>query len=170
MAGEQDITEHLHRYRECCRGLWNNFLRAPDFERAGAFDEICAVLFDELVVRYTGRQYHPRRLGPEPISFLRVVPLADSTPIMIRHLRSTAGNNYWDDPVGTVPAAATMTFIECFDWDVLASIDMQYVRVRIEDFPSHPELAGRDALIEAHYVSLRAVPASGAEHEERDPA
>lgn len=153
MSGAESATEFLHRYREACRGLWNNFLRSDDWERVKVFDEICTTLFRELVLSPLGKGDF-NRVDHEPIPFLRVSPHAASVPAMIKHVRSTTTNIYWDDPVDRVSRDATMLFIDCFDWDVRSSIDMQYVRVRIAGFAAHPEVAGRDALIDARYVEL----------------
>ena len=116
MSREVDVTEPLHRYRECCRGLWNNFLRAPNFDRVEVFDEVCRALFLEIVLRLSGRHEYVRTEGA-PIPFLRVVPTIETIPAMVRRATSTERNAYWDDPVGRVPRSARMLYLDCFDWE-----------------------------------------------------
>ena len=59
-----DVTEFLHTYRECARGVWNNFLRADaDFNRIDAFTVICEDLLNELVLHRLGKGQYRRITG-----------------------------------------------------------------------------------------------------------
>ncbi len=77
------------------------------------------------------------------------------TPILIQKPRPGAPTGYWDDPVNVMkPGAAELAFIAYFDWDAMDYIDLKYYRVRIMKFDAHPELIGREALIERQYCRV----------------
>jgi hypothetical protein len=68
---------------------------------------------------------------------------------------SQDGNKYWDDPVDRVEGGQIdPRFIEFFDWNQLAARDFQYYRVKINSFPKHPHLVGREALLEIRYAGV----------------
>jgi hypothetical protein len=129
----KDVTLLLNTYRECARGVWNNFLRADadsdgvadaDFDRVDAFSALCEVLLAELV------------------------------PIMINR-PSQDGNKYWDDPVGQIgQEGVKLLLIDYFDWDQMGFIDFQYYRVKVIGFEQHPHLVGREALLDVHHGNV----------------
>jgi len=49
----------------------------------------------------------------------------------------------------TVRPGKVVTF---FDWDSLDLVDWRYVRGIVREWPSHPEMVGKHALIETIYV------------------
>lgn len=151
----EDVTHLLNSYRECARGVWNNFLRPEaSFDRIDAFSALCERLLAELVLRPLGRPGHRKVAPSEPYPFLRVVPTADSMPIMINR-PSKDGNKYWDDPVTQIgPQGVKLLLIDYFDWDQLGFIDLQYYRVKVESFDKHPHLVGREALLEVHHAKV----------------
>jgi hypothetical protein len=61
---------------------------------------------------------------------------------------------YWDHPIVEITKDAQLSFVRFFDWDVLAVRDYQYVRIRIDAWPAHPEIIGKHALIEARSVAF----------------
>jgi hypothetical protein len=151
----QDITDRLNKYRECARGIWNNFLRSDiDAETHDSFSAICEHLMQELVLKTIGRPEH-RRAGPdEPYPFLHIVPVAPTVPIMINR-PSHDRNKYWDDPVRDVSQRGSdLLFIDYFDWDNIGFIDFQYYRVAIAGFDGQPHLAGRQALLDVHNAQV----------------
>jgi len=69
--------------------------------------------------------------------------------------RQVAPTGYWDDPVNFIkPKEAELQFIACFDWNQMDYIDLRYYRVKIASFDTHPELVGREALIERQHAAV----------------
>ena len=151
----QEVTNLLNTYRESARGLWNNFLRVEaDFDRVDAFAQICEGLFGELVLRPVGKRGYSKPGVDDPYPFFRLLPTVDSVPIMINR-PTQDGNKYWDDPVTRVSTQGTrLLLIDYFDWDQLGFIDLQYYRAKVAGFEKHPEVVGREALLEVHYVKV----------------
>jgi hypothetical protein len=148
------LDESLDRFRIASRELFNHYFRATDRDArvgwtlAERFSEVEAVLFQKLVTEPF--QLPNIRYG-EPISAIHVRPTTDRTPIM---LNREIDSGYWDFPLETVTREADLAFVRYFDWDQLAYRDNQYVRVRVEAWPSHPEAVGKYALIETQYVEF----------------
>jgi hypothetical protein len=151
----QDVTPLLNSYRECARGVWNSFLRADaDFDRVDGFSALCERLLAELVLRPLGKLGHRKAAPGDPYPFLRVVPMADPVPIMINR-PSKDGNKYWDDPVTQVGREGVkLLLIDYFDWDQMGFIDLQYYRVKVIVFDKHPDLVGREALLDVHHAGV----------------
>jgi hypothetical protein len=150
----EDVTHLLNSYRECARGLWNNFLRQgadfDRFDRIDAFSAICAHLFDEIVLRPLGKLGHGRQTPNDLYVFLNVVPTVDPVPIMINR-PSDDGNKYWDEPITRVsPQQVKLLFIDYFDWGQMGFVDFEYYRVKVISLDSHPDLVGREALLAVH--------------------
>ena len=61
-------------------------------------------------------------------------------------------SGYWDHPQNEVNRDAVLAFVTFFDWDSLDLVDWRYVRVIVREWPSHPELVGKHALVETIYV------------------
>ncbi len=125
-----------------------------DFDRVDAFSALCEILLAELVLRPLGKAGHRKAAPGDPYPFLRVVPTADSVPIMINR-PSQDGNKYWDDPVTRVgQEGVKLLLIDYFDWDQMGFIDFQYYRVRVIGFDQHPHLVGREALLDVHHAKV----------------
>jgi hypothetical protein len=73
----------------------------------------------------------------------------ETAPIMLNRETSSG---YWDHPVTEVTRQAELCFLAFFDWDQLGYKDNRYVRIRVNRWPSHPEVVGKDALIDTQYV------------------
>lgn len=151
----EEVTHLLDSYRECARGVWNNFLRpGANFDRIDAFSVLCEGLLAELVLRPIGKLGHRKATPIDPYPFLLVVPIADPVPIMINR-PSQDRNKYWDDPITQVgPEGVRLFFIDYFDWDQMGFIDFQYYRVRVAGFDKHPHLVGREALMDVHHARV----------------
>jgi hypothetical protein len=151
-----DISIHLINFRIASRELFNNHFRIADpWENTDVawpleirFSEVEEVLFQKLVteaaalapVRYTELQSSIQ---------VELNGATDSVPIMLnREIKS----GYWDYPIKKVTRDAHLWFLEFFDWDSLSYHDNQYVRVHVQDWPSHPETNGKQGLIQARYV------------------
>lgn len=160
----KDITDAFELYRESVRHLWNTFFlirvqKAETFDQkwdlADQFQEANALLLKSLILTELDEACCEMRSYADLTHLLRVVP--DSTrevPIMVNR-PSSDGNKYWDEPLNRVMASdVILEFLECFDWDQIAYRDFAYYRVKIRSFHLHPNLVGREALIEARYVRL----------------
>jgi hypothetical protein len=152
----QDITKTMHEYRECVRGLWNRFLlpNAPrsDFDAVERFQDLSAQLFDELVLRPLAAPFQ-QRTRSTPYAFLRVQPTSEPAPLMIN--RTAPRGGYWDEPItGLACSGLSLAFVEYFDWDDFDYIDLQYYRIVIEACDEHPQLIGREALMEVHHARI----------------
>lgn len=157
----QDVTALLSRYRECARMLWNSFLREDaDYQTVDVYEDIRRRLFDEIVLAGVDKGESTKASPDDAYEFLRVVPRAEEIPIMINR-SSSPGSGYWDDPVDRIGATdAELHLIDFFDWEQMGYRDFHYYRVRIENFTKHPDLNGRQALVEVHHagVFLEAAP------------
>lgn len=158
------LNDMMNRFRLASRELFNHFFHVSGATGRGAppdapaadggeawdlemrFSHVEQVLFEKLVCE-------PARLTHAPYGGLQpeiLVQLnSDFCPIM---LNREVNSGYWDFPIREVTRDARLLFFRFFDWDVLAYRDNRYVLVRVDDWPSHPETAGKQALIETQYL------------------
>jgi hypothetical protein len=161
-----EATQLVNAYRECARNLWNIYFRellSPEnqWDVADEYDEICVMLFSSLVLaplgQYTAKKAHAYDKSPQPLPFLRVIP-SSSTGVTIHVNREVTCTGYWDYPFKIVkPSDAVLQFIDHFDFDCLGFRDFQYCRARIAASDHHPELIGRDALLDSNNVRIEHV-------------
>jgi hypothetical protein len=156
----KDISSIFDHYRVSARAIWNAaFWPDPDFHNWDSIDqfhEIERLLFQELVLAKLDREWPLQDIFRNAIPFFRIVPtIRDGTPIMIQNPRPGAPTGYWDDPVNIVkPEEAELIFIAYFDWNKMDYIDLRYYHVKITSFDGHPELVGREALIERRCAAV----------------
>jgi hypothetical protein len=157
----RDISSIFDHYRVSASAIWNTaFWPDPDFRNWDSIDQfrdIEKLLFQELVLAKLEREWPLQKIFADAIPFFRVVPTIEhGTPIMIQKPRSGAPRGYWDDPVNAVkPAEAELIFIAYFDWNEMDYIDLRYYRVKIASFSAHPELIGREALIDRQSAAVQ---------------
>src|SRR6267143_2163773 len=146
---EAAVTGPMNAYRECARGLWNNFLRSgADFDVMDDFSTLCGTLFANIVLRPIGEYGFRRQSAGDPYPFLRVTPTVDPVPIMINR-PSKDRNKYWDEPVLKLGLRGLeLLFINYFDWDSFGYIDLQYYRGKIVRSEEQPQVNGREALLD----------------------
>lgn len=150
-----DVSEILDHYRMAARSLWNTaFWAVPDLrttEATDQFEEIKLILFDGLVLARLEQQCVPAQLFRSPLPFLRVTPSSPTVPILINNPRPE-GPGYWDYPLNHVDSdKVEMHFIDFFDWNQFNYVDFHYCRVKIAKLRAHPDVEGREALIERQY-------------------
>ena len=63
-----------------------------------------------------------------------------------------------------------MQFIAYFDWDQMDYIDLRYYRVKIASFDAHPELVGREALIERQHATVHLSDEIGFARSQNEPS
>ncbi len=160
-ADMKDVSSVFDHYRSSARAIWNTaFWPDGDFRNWDSIDqfhEIEKLLFDALVLAKLDREWPLCDLFVNPIPFFQILPsIAHGTPIMIQKPRPGAPTGYWDDPVNLLkPSEAELQFIAFFDWNQMDYIDLRYYRVKIVNCDAHPELVGREALIERQHATVR---------------
>ncbi|HYL85229.1 MAG TPA: hypothetical protein VE263_13415 [Candidatus Angelobacter sp.] len=156
----KDVSGIFDHYRTSARAIWNTaFWPDEDFRNWDSIDqfhEIEKLLFEELVLAKVEKDWPFQDLFRNAIPFFNVVPsLVHGTTILIQKPRPGAATGYWDDPVNFVkPGEAKLLFIAYFDWNQMDYIDLRYYRVQIASFDAHPELVGREALIEREHAAI----------------
>jgi hypothetical protein len=156
-----DVSKIFDHYRASAREVWNTaFWPDPDFRNWDSIDqfrEIEKLLFQELVLGKLDREWPLQNTFKDAIPFFHIIPtIGHGAPIMIQNPRPGAPTGYWDDPVTIIkPGEAELVFIAYFDWNEMDYIDLRYYRVRITAFSAHPELVGREALIEREHATVR---------------
>jgi hypothetical protein len=155
----KDVSNLFDHYRISACSIWNTafwpIAELRDWDCVDQFDEIKRILFDQLVLFRIGRDFALKDIFRVPISFFHVVPAGESSPVMIQNPRPNQPRGYWDHPLKCIgPQEAEMYFVDYFDWNRFDFVDFQYYRVIIAKFDAHPELAGREALIERMNASV----------------
>lgn len=174
-AAMKDVSRVFDHYRSNARTLWNTaFWPDPDFQNWDSIDqfhEIEKLLFQELVLARLDREWPLCDLFVCAIPFFQVSPsIAHGTPILIQNPRPGAPTGYWDDPVNLIkPRQAELLFLAYFDWDQMDYIDLRYYRVKIVSFDSHPELIGREALIERQHATVHLTDEIGYAPSDKEP-
>jgi hypothetical protein len=164
------LTSQIHEFREAARHLWNSYMRTDaTWDTADEFTTITAILFSESVLRRAGVEARPIPLdhGTEVLTEYRIFA-GHSGRLPLHANRDIPASGYWDHPVAWIAPekAPTIHPICFFDFDVLGWRHIQYYRVRIVESSSHPELNGREALIECGHVDIEvcaAQPATAAD-------
>jgi hypothetical protein len=155
-----DLDALINRFRIAARELFNTYFRVDDpyknngWSGAERFSDVEVLLFEKLVAEVAGLSIVGYgNLQPEIRVSLRQG--LDHAPIMIN--RET-DSGYWDHPIREVTPDAKLVFIRFFDWDQLDYRDNRYVRVQVEKWASHPEIEGKQALVNAGSVRFGRAP------------
>lgn len=154
----EDISSIFDHYRMSARAIWNTaFWPDVDFRNWDSleqFNEIQKLLFAELVLAKTGREWPPQNLFKNAIPFFHIIPRGHE-PIMIQNPRSEVATGYWDHPVNSIkPGQAELQFIAYFDWNRMDYAELRYYHVKIANFEAQPELVGREALIDREHAAV----------------
>lgn len=151
-----DLDQRMSRFRLASRELFNGYFRLEnatastdvDFQTdswsaAHRFSEVQDILFEKLVLEPAdlAGTYGVRN------SKIQVVLTSDFTSIMVNRSPGT-----WDHPLNEVTRDVRLEFISFWDWDELAYRDNRYAHVYIAEWTKHPEVEGREALIETQYI------------------
>jgi len=155
----KDVSGVFDHYRVSARTIWNTaFWPDADFrnwDSVEQFYEILRILFRELVLGKVDKDWPLHDIFEIAMPFFHVVPSHD-VPIMIQNPRSDRQRGYWDHPVNRIkPAEAELHFLAYFDWNRMDYADFRYYHVEIASFDAHPELVGREALIERQHASIQ---------------
>jgi hypothetical protein len=91
----------------------------------------------------------------DAIPFFQVVPAVETAPMMIQNPRPGKPRGYWDHPINRVShREIEMHFVGYFDWNRMDYAELRYYHVLIARFDAHPDLVGREALIEREHASV----------------
>ena len=114
------------------------------------FSAVQNVLFQNLVMEPASLD-NVSYGNPQPEILVDLRPGIESVPASINR---EMNSGYWDYPVREIPRGSKLFFVSFFDWNQLDYRDNEYVRIQIDDLPSHPEARGKHALIEWRYVTF----------------
>jgi hypothetical protein len=154
----KEISDVFDHYRVSASAIWNTAfwpdVELRDWDSVEQFDEIQRILFSELVLRKTEREWPMQDVFQKAIPFFRIVPTFDA-PIMINNPRSPRETGYWDHPVNRVkPSESELQFIAYFDWNRMDYVDLRYYRVKIIRFDGQSDVVGREALIDRDHATV----------------
>jgi hypothetical protein len=155
----KDVSGIFDHYRLSARTIWNiAFWPDADFrnwDSIDQFDKIQKILFSKLVLGKVAMEWPLQHIFENAIPFFHVVPSIKTAPIMIQNPRPDKPRGYWDHPINRVsPGEAELHFLGYFDWNRMDYADLRYYHVVIARFDAHPDLVGREALIERQPASV----------------
>lgn len=155
MNPQADLNERMSLFRLASRELFNQFFRVSDpyncgqvaWQQEERFCDVQIELFKKMVaeplcLNVVEYGYPQPRVLVEPRE-------EGIIPIM---LNREVDSGYWDYPVQEIGADARLLFIGFFDWDQLDCRDNRYVRVQVDSWSTHPDVAGKHGLIEWQHV------------------
>ncbi|MYL85396.1 hypothetical protein GTA51_20130 [Desulfovibrio aerotolerans] len=155
VVSAHNLDHNMNKFRLASRMIFNTFFHVENpYENDGwvleeRFCEIEEVLFQKLVTEPEGLM--PVVYGDIQEEIAVRLRSGDRASIMIN--RDVKGG-YWDYPIKEITQETELVFIMFFDWDSLEYRDNRYARVRIKRWPSHPEVTGKDGLIETQSISF----------------
>ena len=150
------MTKACALFRVASRELFNHYFRIHDDPYSNSdrawllmerFEQLERLLFKKLVVKEAGIA----DIGYGRVHSEITVTCGEGAPLMINR---EINSGYWDYPLEKISGTPKLQFIGFFDWDVLGIRDNGYVHVQIADWPGHPEVTNKHALIHSHYVSF----------------
>lgn len=151
-----NINRLMDRFRFASREIFNDHFRAESpYSPDGAilerrFNELQTILFQKLVTEPASLPSVPYgEIQPAIVILLRKDFV--SAPAM---LNREVNSGYWDHPLKEVTRDCRLLFMSFFDWDQLDYRDNRYVRALVSEWPSHPEVIGKHALIDSRYVTF----------------
>jgi hypothetical protein len=146
---EARVTACMRTFRLASRDTFNAYFKRDDpyatdgWQWEERFKLLEERLFEVLVSAPLG--ISTASYGyPQPRLVARVDGKRDVPALLNREISS----GYWDHPLASLSPTARLIFVSFFDWDALGDRDNRYVLVEIEDWPEHPEVNGKRALIE----------------------
>lgn len=124
---------------------------SPEIQEA--FGEIDQGLMRGIVLAPLGMANRSNEYRRGPLSWLVVQPSEHLQEWSVQYGEvDAAGNTRWSMPL-VLPTTGQIVFefFDFFDWRPYGVIDLPYVRVRIRDLPSRPDLQGLMALVPQRY-------------------
>jgi hypothetical protein len=154
MTKSLDVDDLVNKFRLASRELFNHFFRVPNpydgdegWEMRERFLAVQSVLFQKLVTEPAGLP--SIKYGDPQTNITVKIRVNENVPVM---LNREISSGYWDHPVKEATQEASFCFLAFFDWDQLGYQDNRHVRVRVDRWPSHPEVIGKHALIDCQYI------------------
>ena len=152
----KNVTEYFVQYREIVRIAWNLGFRGflagdrDDYVFVDLFEEISARIFEGIILLPLGVSARiSDKWEPGNSFFFEVRARANRTAeLLVDRYVPTDPFREWGSPALRVRTEdCRLRFLAWFDWDQLGARDYVLFKVLISDFPSHPELKGRYALV-----------------------
>jgi hypothetical protein len=144
----------MNRFRLASRELFNHYFHASTHaDEQWSVDERFATMEEHLF----------NALVTEPAEIPAVIYGHLQPNILVRlrfgefapwMLNRETDSGYWDHSQQKFTAEVVLQFKEFFDWDQADFKDYRFVRVVVAEWASHPELIGKHALVESHYVQF----------------
>ena len=146
-----DCTERFNRYRDLSRMVWNvgfySDLSRDDYVAIAAYKDVLQRLFEVMVAMPLSQE------GQDP-RFRVIINRQEIEFLVARSLPEEHDGRWQAVSYALVPDSYEFLFMDYFDWDQLAPKDCRYIRALIVRLDSHPDLVGRQALIEATECSV----------------
>jgi len=155
-----DIRRELFRYADLKCHLWNEyfidlFTGLEECEPLDSFDEIDDRLFKTLVCRPLGIKLPDYSYGKSrAIKQIVIRPQAHTSEIVIMFRIPDTQRNIWEKNQVIKADGMSCWFIDFFQWDRYDYLKLPLVECVVFDWPAHPELVGREALIEPMYLDF----------------
>jgi len=158
-----DITDHILKFRNTVRFLWNEHFRGDsqniqNWDRHEVFIPVYDALFEATVLfdLPSGSRLIPEVSGDDRLPGCqkqvlreyRIVGTDETLATMIS--RNIPNDGAWDHPTKFVKTASVdLRALSLYDWDEIGFRDYRYFEVRIIS-AKQKNLIGRDALVEAN--------------------
>jgi hypothetical protein len=151
-----DITKEVLKYRDCCRNLWNNYIKDLDYyDGTGTvieeyFYEIVDKLFNAMI---GGQLFHKEieLINSAYFSELSVEPNYGPLGFPAMWANPNDPNFNWQ-VIQLKTENNLFKYMEFFDWTKELTMDCQYIRVRLVNSEELPHLIGNDFLLDAWNV------------------
>lgn len=153
----ENVTELFQRYRQCLREIWNThfwqYEELRHWDSVTVFERLKPSIFRALVLETLAEGCACGDAPPPNGNFLVVPNVPDNRGNRLAsHVIVTksggGGGRSWAEELLTLQASeATLRFVDVFDWSMMGYVDLRYI-AEITEFPSRPDLAGRQVLID----------------------
>jgi hypothetical protein len=149
-----ELNALMVRFRLASRELFNHYFHQSihdedEWDMAERFDTVQEHLFNALVTELANLPVVT--YGKLQPSILVALRHSEFAPWM---LNREIDSGYWDHSQREFNRDAVLQFVSFFDWDQTDFKDHRYVRVVVAAWPSHPELVGKQALVESQYMQF----------------
>lgn len=156
----RDVSHLFLKYRECCRTIWNQFLRdaagrSVDGVLDECFEKLQLHLFISIVLWPLGLEELDLRplLGREAtgLSCFSMVPFS-RCPVLMENGHAPGECVRYSEE--WVAEGTRMCWLGLFDWDWRGFIDGEYFRGTVVESTENPLLKGARVLVRPHHVMV----------------
>jgi hypothetical protein len=148
-----ECTEHVLRYREVARLVWNLGIWASppnrDYAAIDLYNEAMLRLFVAIVLVPLGYQAEFEDKNYPGKSIELRVEIKEPPAELFVNKNLPTGYRVWGEPTLLAESGdQQLRFMAFFDWRQLGPIDLRLIEVLIEKCDKRPEIVGHHALIE----------------------